>query len=57
MSDIIYIWKSENLNVGHSSMTLNDGTHISWWPKEGKTLNSIGSKVGFILNIAYFLVG
>ena len=32
MSDNIYIWEAGNGNVGHGSMTLHDGTHISWWP-------------------------
>ena len=29
-----------NGNVGHGSMTLSDGTHISWWPKEDKQKTS-----------------
>ncbi|VDI53153.1 Hypothetical predicted protein [Mytilus galloprovincialis] len=32
----IYIWAEGGGNVGHGSMTLSDGTHISWWPKEDK---------------------
>jgi hypothetical protein len=30
----IYIWSYRALKeaVGHTSMTLSDGTHISWWP-------------------------
>jgi hypothetical protein len=58
MSDNIYIWKSGNGNIGHGSMTLHDGTHISWWPKDQKSKSSAKSLlVGFILSIAYFLVG
>jgi hypothetical protein len=58
MQDIIYIWKSEGQNIGHGSMTLHDGTHISWWPKEEKMFESMRmNQVGCILNIAYFLVG
>jgi RHS repeat-associated protein len=30
----VHIWDFHDMrNVGHSSMTLNDGTYISWWPK------------------------
>ncbi|KAL3854998.1 hypothetical protein ACJMK2_014230, partial [Sinanodonta woodiana] len=28
----VYVWFPHSDNVGHSSMTLSDGTHISWWP-------------------------
>jgi RHS repeat-associated protein len=29
----VHYWAYHNTqNVGHSSMTLNDGTYISWWP-------------------------
>jgi heme/copper-type cytochrome/quinol oxidase subunit 4 len=58
MSDKIYIWEAGNGNVGHGSMTLHDGTHISWWPKDDKSKSSAKSHmVGFILSIAYFLFG
>jgi ABC-type polysaccharide/polyol phosphate export permease len=41
MSDKIYIWEAGNGNVGHGSMTLHDGTHISWWPAVDKTKSSM----------------
>jgi hypothetical protein len=58
MSVNIYIWEGGNGNVAHASMTLNGGTHISWWSREAKS-NSPARHlmVGFILNIAYFLFG
>ena len=43
MSDKIYIWEAGNGNVGHGSMTLHDGTHISWWPKDDKSKSSAKS--------------
>ena len=56
MSDKIYIWEAGNGIVGHGSMTLHDGTHISWWPKDDTSKSSATiHKVGFILSIAYFL--
>ena len=56
MSDKIYIWEGGNGNVGHGSMTLHDGTHISWWLKDDTSKSSATiHKVGFILSIAYFL--
>lgn len=56
MSDKIYIWEGGNGNVGHGSMTLHDGTHISWWPKDDKSKASAKRHmVGFIFNIVYFL--
>ena len=35
----MYIWfpRLSGMQVGHASLTLDDGTHISWWPTE-KTL-------------------
>ena len=49
MSDNIYIWEARNGNVGHGSMTLHDGTHISWWPAVGKKISSMTNYlVGFI---------
>ena len=41
MTDKIYIWEAGNGNVGHGSMTLSDGTHISWWPKDDKSKSSM----------------
>ena len=41
MSDEIYIWETGQGNVGHGSMTLHDGTHISWWPKVDKSKLSV----------------
>jgi len=33
----VYYWAyRDNQNVGHVSMTLDDGTHISWWPRSGE---------------------
>lgn len=30
----VHIWNFRDMrNVGHASMTLNDGTYISWWPR------------------------
>ena len=30
----VYIWDSHGMEaVGHASMSLSDGTHISWWPQ------------------------
>ncbi|KAK3582636.1 hypothetical protein CHS0354_001681 [Potamilus streckersoni] len=29
-----YVWLPHGDNIGHSSMTLSDGTHISWWPSD-----------------------
>ena len=40
MSDKIYIWEIGSGNIGHGSMTLHDGTHISWWPKDEKSKSS-----------------
>ena len=40
MSDTIYIWEAGIGIVGHGSMTLHDGTHISWWPKDDKLKSS-----------------
>ena len=49
MSDIIYIWEETKENVGHGSMTLHDGTHISWWPAVDKrTSTAKKHMVGFI---------
>lgn len=28
----VYYWKHTTQNWGHISMSLSDGTHISWWP-------------------------
>ncbi|KAL3855326.1 hypothetical protein ACJMK2_014542 [Sinanodonta woodiana] len=41
----VYIWLPQGDNVGHSSMTLSDGTHISWWPsnKNFKKKSNIAS--------------
>lgn len=45
----VYIWekRKDQGSVGHVSMSLSDGTHISWWPedqlskgKSGKQLTS-----------------
>ena len=47
----IYIWNA-NLNstqVGHAALTLNDGTHISWWPTgicEGKNCKKTPQDIG-----------
>jgi RHS repeat-associated protein len=30
----LYIWKGYNGDWGHSSLKLNDGTYISWWPQD-----------------------
>jgi len=49
MSDKIYIWEAGNGNVGHGSMTLHDGTHISWWPAVDKNKSTAKRHmVGFI---------
>ena len=32
----VYIWYPLGTQVGHAALTLDDGTHISWWP-QGKT--------------------
>lgn len=32
----MYVWLPRDESVGHSSMTLGNGTHISLWPDEGK---------------------
>ena len=37
MSEQIFIWEGGNENVAHASMTLNGGTHISWWSREAKS--------------------
>ena len=38
-----------NGNVGHGSMTLHDGTHISWWPAVDKDKSTAKKHmVGFI---------
>ena len=37
MSEQIFIWEGGNENVAHASMTLNGGTHISWWSTEAKS--------------------
>ncbi|KAL3855676.1 hypothetical protein ACJMK2_014895 [Sinanodonta woodiana] len=41
----VYVWLPHGDNVGHSSMTLSDGTHISWWPsdKEAKKKSNLKS--------------
>jgi hypothetical protein len=28
----LYYWEAADGNWGHISLTLSDGTHISWWP-------------------------
>jgi len=30
----LYIWKGYNGDWGHSSLQLDDGTYISWWPQD-----------------------
>ena len=37
MSEQIFIWEDGNENFAHASMTLNGGTHISWWSREAKS--------------------
>lgn len=37
----VWLEDKKNKNVGHASMLLSDGTYISWWPKDGKTIQSI----------------
>ena len=34
MSVTVYIWEFRGMEaVGHASMSLSDGTYISWWPQ------------------------
>lgn len=56
MTEKIYIWEAGNGNVGHGSMTLSDGTHISWWPKDDKSKSSMKMHMvcTFFVNI-YFI--
>ena len=46
----VHIWNPTfSGNVGHASMTLNDGTYISWWPRgaDARIYNSVeGMTVG-----------
>ena len=37
----IYIWDQAGGNVGHASIKLGNGTHISWWPKDDKNKTSM----------------
>jgi len=38
----VYVWNFRGSKEawGHSAMTLEDGTHISWWPKNGAGLSN-----------------
>lgn len=50
----VYIWSKakSDMVIGHASMSLSDGTHISWWPTdEGKLKNfSAPARQGQTLN-------
>ena len=37
MTVTVYVWLPRRGQVGHASMTLENGTHISLWPGEDKT--------------------
>lgn len=34
---ILYVWEAGGDSVGHCSLLLDNGTYISWWPKENKS--------------------
>lgn len=34
---ILYVWEAGGGSVGHCSLLLDNGTYISWWPKENKS--------------------
>lgn len=43
----VYIWEKQKDQgtVGHASMSLSDGTHISWWPKDEISKDKTGKQL------------
>ncbi|KAK3611768.1 hypothetical protein CHS0354_014119 [Potamilus streckersoni] len=47
----VHIWDLRDDSFGHASMTLSDGTHISWWPSSGNKARETGQS-GFLSSLA-----